>query len=214
MPYEMAEVKNAEDALMAFVDAHGVPSTSRQEKKLRDKYELLQQFLSKAEAKKAKAKAEAEKAKAKAEKAELVNEYAIAQADYDTLVGMPKVASKVLTKAKNRMLIAKHKYILLQSSMKHGPGVKRTWDEMTQMSGMASSMTSNTSKTKSSTRNGQKAFVERLVKRDRKCPITGTVPDGCEAAHIIPHCHWRICPVPYFNSLLAYMETRVYKLLL
>jgi hypothetical protein len=50
---------------------------------------------------------------------------------------------------------------------------------------------SSGSKKTNPNRPGQKLFRERLIERDKTCPITGNSSDGCEAAHIVRYSFYR-----------------------
>jgi hypothetical protein len=60
---------------------------------------------------------------------------------------------------------------------------------------------SNTSKRTNPNRTGQKAFVERLTKRDKKCPILNTPAGRCEGAHIVGWDYWNENQVIYYSKL-------------
>jgi hypothetical protein len=52
-------------------------------------------------------------------------------------------------------------------------------------------LNSSASKRTNPDRPGQKAFVDRLVQRDGKCPIVNTASSGCEGVHIIGYSYWQ-----------------------
>jgi hypothetical protein len=69
--------------------------------------------------------------------------------------------------------------------------VKRAIDE--------SETGSSASKRTNASRKGQKAFVERLVARDGRCPLMNTPSDGSIGAHIISFNYWSRNQVFFFD---------------